>query len=292
MNNKLNNMINDFLANTDAKDEKELNEKLQEFILKMNNDEIEYENTPLDDAYEMLEKAENAKSKSQAIKYAKEAYKISPACFDAILFQASLEDDLDKMWELLDTGLKKEEERLKREGFFDKENIGIFYGMFETRPYIRGLYNKIQFLTAQGKIKQARDVCKEILRLNNNDNMGIRYTLMAIYAFLEEENEMLELYKKYKEDNLEMLLPLFVLYYKKGDDKKALKYLEKINDANPSYVKYYKGNIKLEDDSLDGCYRKGEPSEVFVCIDNDRFLLDTVPMICDYVLMNSKKKDK
>ena len=40
MNNKLNNMINDFLGNTDAKDEKELNEKLQEFILKINNDEI------------------------------------------------------------------------------------------------------------------------------------------------------------------------------------------------------------------------------------------------------------
>ena len=32
MNNKLNNMINEFLANTDAKDEEELNERLQEFI--------------------------------------------------------------------------------------------------------------------------------------------------------------------------------------------------------------------------------------------------------------------
>ncbi len=32
MDNKLNNMINEFLANTDAKNEKELNQKLQEFI--------------------------------------------------------------------------------------------------------------------------------------------------------------------------------------------------------------------------------------------------------------------
>ena len=36
MNNKLNNMINDFLANANVKDEKELNEKLQEFIKKYN----------------------------------------------------------------------------------------------------------------------------------------------------------------------------------------------------------------------------------------------------------------
>lgn len=32
MDNKFNNMINEFLANTDAKDENELNEKLQEFM--------------------------------------------------------------------------------------------------------------------------------------------------------------------------------------------------------------------------------------------------------------------
>lgn len=36
MNNKLNNMINEFLANTDAKDENELDENLQEFIQKYN----------------------------------------------------------------------------------------------------------------------------------------------------------------------------------------------------------------------------------------------------------------
>ena len=35
MNNKLNNMINEFLTNTNIKDEKELNEKFQEFIKKI-----------------------------------------------------------------------------------------------------------------------------------------------------------------------------------------------------------------------------------------------------------------
>ena len=86
MNNKLNNMLNEFLANTDAKDEKELNEKLQDFIQKYNAGEIEYENTLLDDAYELLKKAENAKSKTQAIKLAKKAYEKCPECFDAVLF--------------------------------------------------------------------------------------------------------------------------------------------------------------------------------------------------------------
>ena len=47
----------------------------------------------MDDAYELLEKAENAKSKTQAIKYAKEAYDMCPNCFDAKLFQVHLEDN-------------------------------------------------------------------------------------------------------------------------------------------------------------------------------------------------------
>ena len=67
MNNKLNNMIQRFLSNTDAKDEDELNEKLQEFLEKYNNGEVEYENTELDDAYELLEKAENARSKKHKL---------------------------------------------------------------------------------------------------------------------------------------------------------------------------------------------------------------------------------
>ena len=85
MDNKFNNMLNEFLANADAKNEKELNEKLQEFMIKYNNGEIEYTNTVLDDAYELLKEAENTKTKSQAIKLAKEAYKMCPDCFDAIL---------------------------------------------------------------------------------------------------------------------------------------------------------------------------------------------------------------
>lgn len=143
-----------------------------------------------------------------------------PDCFDAILFQAHLEDNPLKRWKLLDEGLEYEKERLEDERYFEKDNIGFFYEIFETRPYIRGLYAKADYLLLDGKMKQARDVCKEILRLNNNDNTGARYLLMAIYAYLEEEKEMLKLYKKYPEEALGILFPLFILYYKLVNDKK------------------------------------------------------------------------
>ncbi len=290
MNNKLNNMINDFLANTDAKDENELNEKLQEFIKKYNAGEIDYENTILDEAYELLEKAENTKSKAQAIKYAKEAYETCPDCFDAILFQVHLEDNPLKRWKLLDEGLEFEKDRLEDEGYFEKDNVGHFYGIFETRPYIRGLYAKADYLILDGKIKQARDVCKEILRLNENDNTGARYLLMAIYAYFEEENDMLKLYKKYPEENLEMLFPLFILYYKQGNDKKAKEYLDRINKANPHFIKFFKGTMKENTDIPYRHYAKGDSSEVIMYFREYDFLVETIPTINYYILENSKNK--
>ena len=68
MNNKLNNMLNKFMKEPNATTKEEMNKALQEFMIKYNAGEIEYKNTPLDDAYELLEKARNSKIKKQAIK--------------------------------------------------------------------------------------------------------------------------------------------------------------------------------------------------------------------------------
>ena len=70
MNNKLNNMLNKFMEESNATTKEEMNKALQEFMIKYNAGEIEYKNTPLDDAYELLEKARNSKIKKQAIKLA------------------------------------------------------------------------------------------------------------------------------------------------------------------------------------------------------------------------------
>lgn len=289
MDNKFNNMLNEFFANTNAKNDEELNEKLQEFIKRYNNGEIEYQNTALDDAYELLEQAENAKTKNQAIKLAKEAYDKCPECFDAILFQVDLEENTLKREKMLNEGLEKEKDRLAKERYFDKDNIGHFYGIFETRPYIRGLYRKADYLIADGKAKQARDVCLEILRLNNNDNIGARYLLMAIYAYLEEEKDMLKLYKKYPEEALEVLFPQLALYYKLGKAKEATQILDRINKANPHFINFFKGTIKRNEKIPYGHYSKGDSSEVIMYFEQYDFLVLSLPSIHEFILEYSKK---
>ena len=292
MDNKMNNMLKEFLENTDAKNEEELNEALGKFIEQYNEGEIEYENTPLDDAFELLEEAENAKTIKEAKRLAKKAFATSNACFDAKLFLADLEENSLKSNKILNEGIEFEKKRLEQEGYFDKENIGSFYGIFETRPYIRGLYTKAHNLSNQGKYKKAIDVCKEILRLNENDNTGARYLLMALYAVIEDEKDMLDLYKKYKQNSVEMLFPLFVLYYKKEDDSKAKEYLDMINKANKHFIKFFKGTIKLEEDSMPGYYSIGNASEVVMYMREYFFLVITLSYIKDYIIENSKNNKK
>lgn len=114
------------MENTDAKTDEELDEKLQEFIEMYNNGEFEYENTVLDDAYEILEKAEHAKTEKQAIKLAKQAYEKCPSCFDAILFQTDLEENSIKRMKLLNEGLDFEKNDWKRKIILKKTTLVVF----------------------------------------------------------------------------------------------------------------------------------------------------------------------
>lgn len=290
MNNNFFEKLEDYLKNVNAKDEKELEAKVQEFVNKYNSEDFDYELTPLECAYQVLDKAEKAKSKKTALKYAKEAYEISHDCLDAILLQVSLEDNPFTKWTLLDNGLECERKRLEKEGYFKKDKIGDFYGYFETRPYIRGLCFKIDLLILEGKIKQARDLCKEVLKLNDNDNTGRRYVLLAIYAYLEEEEESLKLLKKYPEESFTILFTLAILYYKLGKDEKTQDYLKKANKANPNLLKFFKGTMKDNPKILEGFYKPGDSSEINMYFQEYCFLLATVPELDIYAREVLKNK--
>ena len=113
---------------------------------------------------------------------------------------------------------------------------------------------------------------------------------MAIYAFLEEESDMLKLYKEYSEENLEMLFPLFMLYYKQGNDKKAKEYLDRINKVNSNFIKFFKDVIKNNKKGSKGHYSKGDSEEIIMYFAEYAFLIDTTPTISCYILENSKNK--
>lgn len=246
----------------------------------MNN--YEYKMTPLEEAYEILEQAYETPSKEKKITLAQKAYKKSNKCLEAILLLEELEENTIKSEELIDKHLKKEEERLRKEKYFTEENIGEFYTIIATRPYIRTLYRKALRKLELGKTNRAIEILKEILKLNKNDNIGARYDLMAAYALTENANELIELIKKYNGNNLISLFSLLVLYYKKDETKKAIETLKKINKNNEYFIKIYKGTFKINE-KIES-YSIGSPSEVINLFQNYQYLLYNVPGIKDFII--------
>ena len=88
------------------------------------------------------------------------------------------------------------------------------------------------------------------------------------------------------------VISLFVLYYKKEDNSKAKKYLDMINKANKHFIKFFKGTIKLEEDSMPGYYSIGNASEVVMYMREYFFLVITLSNIKDYIIENSKNNKK
>lgn len=220
---------------SDVDNEEELNDLISSY-LKAQNSKVQTRMTEKDarTSDDYMELAEDAKDLESALKYARKALKLDPDNLEAELFVAdysatSVLDNLNKAKRAVDHGT----DVMTRQGYMNKENEGEFWLLFETRPYMRILKHYVEALIECGMMKKAASECENILRLNTNDNMGARYTLMHLYALLEMEDQALELHKRYKEDSTLMLLPLSLLYYKQDDYSKASRYLTRLVKANP-----------------------------------------------------------
>ena len=193
------------------------------------------------DAYGCMEAAANADTEEEALKYAKKALKYDKNHLDAEVFIAELtEPDDDALRKKYDKLMKKAEIRLTEEGFFDEDCIGRFWGMIETRPYMRLRYTYVQLLMSMGKFRLAITHCEDMLRLCENDNLGVRYILMALYALFEDELQAQKLFKRYTgEQETLLLLPMITLYYKLDDYAKAKKYLKQLCNMNPEAKDFF-----------------------------------------------------
>lgn len=219
-----NNMLDIFMSQYQPKMTEELSESNAETV------------------FDFLELAESAFTKKDALKYVKKAVELEPDNLDALAMKAELtastaEKLAEKYRELIDAADKS----LERQGYFNDENIGEFWLFTETRPYMRLLDKYAGLLTDCGQLRLAEAEYKKMLTLCTNDNLGVRYRLMHIYAHFEDEQSAVELYKAFdEEDSTQFLLPMSILYYKLGDLRKAAKYLKMLYESNDDTYKFFK----------------------------------------------------
>lgn len=246
-----------------------------------------------DDYLDLAFTADNLKD---ALKYARKALKLDPNNYDTevMFIDLKAKDDNDLLQNYA-KAVQRATKHMEEEGYFEDEYMGEFWGVLETRPYMRMRGRYVQQLIQCGMIGQAREECKELLRLCEGDNLGMRYVLMHIYVYFEDEDAALALHKQFDSyDETEMLLPLSVLYYKKGDYTKAVKYLRKLNGANKDLKRFLKlilgdENEKFEGFEMEGGYRPGTIEEFMMELQGNGFLFMGMDTYFEWALQQTKK---
>lgn len=237
---------------------------------------------------DLLFEAYDEPIKSKAIKLAKQALEINPDNIDAENFITKFETNTIKKLGKYKETLDKEQAKLEKEDFFNKENIGIFWGLIETRSYMRTKHSYMLTLMELGRYTEAIKQGEELLELCESDNLGVRYLIMGLYTVLERFEECEKIYNKYSDDSTFMLFPLAVMYYKRGDYRKCKKVLKEIQENNKYLLDYLIGikkftKAKIEDIERDGTYSWGSESEAYLVAKDYKYLLETVPSFIEFI---------
>lgn len=118
---------------------------------------------------------------------------------------------------------------------------GEFWGLLETRPYMRARAGLSNALWRRGEREAAVAIDLELLRLNPNDNQGARYVVADRLLVLGRDQDLERLFKAYRNDDSAFLTYSRALwsFRKDGDSAQSRKLLTKALASNrhvPDYL--------------------------------------------------------
>ena len=129
---------------------------------------------------------------------ARRALALDPDCADAWLALVDMaptdEAGLERARQAVDAG-----RRAIGEASF-AESTGSFWLVYETRPFMRAMAALAQMHQQLGQTEAAIDVWQEMLRLNPNDNQGVRYALFFALLSQRRHDALAALVERYEDD--------------------------------------------------------------------------------------------
>ena len=150
-------------------------------------------------AQELIYDAWETPDPIECIELAEKALKISPDCADAwVLLAEETAESPEQALEFYQKGVEASERALGPESF--NEYAGHFWGHLDTRPYMRARCGLAECLWAMGEHDTAISHYYAMLKLNPNDNQGIRYLLLTCLMSTSQYAGARELIKEYEGD--------------------------------------------------------------------------------------------
>jgi len=253
-----------FFADHPAESIEEMNEVMQREFCGKTPDEIDFTpGTPLEKAQDLCYQAYDARGRRQ-MQLAKKAIKTCPDCADAYVILAERTADVEKGRDLYAKAVDAGEQTLGRERF--QEDAGHFWGMADTRPYMRARLGLAQCLDAMGQTEDAVEHYQAMLRLNPGDNQGVRFILVPRLIQLGRDAPALKVLDEYGDDP--MATPLFsralLAFRTEGDSAAARASLRQARQANPHVAGIFLGKTDLPP-GMPSTYTLGSEEEAIIC---------------------------
>jgi tetratricopeptide (TPR) repeat protein len=124
-----------------------------------------------------------------------------------------------------------------------RDDVGHFWGLLETRPYMRARCGLSLALWQKGEHDVAIAHVQDMLRLNPNDNQGMRYILLAWLLARSRQDDAESLMRRYKNDHATQWQYTAALleFRRAGDAETSRKRLAAALRGNPHVPAYLLG---------------------------------------------------
>ena len=222
--------------------------------------------TPQEQAQDLAFDAMEAETATRARKLANRALALDPDCVDALVLLTDLDATSPKA---AIAGLQKAVaagERALGASFF-AENKGHFWGLLETRPYMRARVDLANMLRAVGLEQDAISHYDALLELNPNDNQGLRYVLLGSYLATGRLEDAQKLLNDYEGDDMASFAWGRVLErFLAGDVPGAERALKSARQGN-GFVELYLTAQRELPTSMPDSYSLGSDEEAVICLD-------------------------
>jgi len=207
-----------------------------------------YKDPVVYDAQEVMYDAWDEPNRSKRIKLAKKALKISPDCADAyVLLAQDTAATGEQALKLYQSGVDAGRRALGEDFFNDPSNIGYFWGILETRPFMRAVQGMATTLWELNRYDEAMELYRELLRLNPDDNQGNRYLLLDLLMEIDRIEDVERLLEDYREDwTADWAYSQALLSYRKhGDSRKPKQALKQALQVNQHVADYLTGKKRI-----------------------------------------------
>lgn len=215
--------------------------------------------TPEEQAQELVYRALEERGRLR-VKLAREALRSWPDCTEAWVLRAEETPDLERRTEFYRKGVEAGERTLGPRPF--AEGVGAFWGMLETRPYMRARNGLAGALWESGRHDEAIAHWEDLLRLNPVDNQGVRDMLVPHLLEQHRDDEARSVLAAFEEDASAMLSYARALleFRRCGDGDVARNRLTAALRNNPHVSKYLTGSAAMPP-RLPESYRLGSEDE-------------------------------